>query len=318
MEEESTNEANILFLSSDIQVKEYSESLLKGEGYMINSHDKTESFLADLENKPFDLILMDFKGENVNGSELCKSIRNNFMLRHIPIILLIEKHHTIDKIKGIYAGADDYIEKPPQAGELLTRVKASLWRAQRDLDANPLTKLPGNASILRELEKRIADNEIFCAAYADLDKFKEYNDYYGFEWGDKIIKHTAFTLSNAIKIIGKDTDFVGHIGGDDFLFITSLDTVDAVCKKVIADFDASISSFYRKEDKEKGCITIKDRKGIVAKIPFMTISIGAASNYKRSITHTGQIIQIATELKTYSKTFPKSIYIIDRRSDNYK
>ena len=162
------------------------------------------------------------------------------------------------------------------------------------------------------------DQLLLVGSNADLDKFKEYNDYYGFEWGDKIIKHTAFTLSNAIKTIGKDTDFVGHIGGDDFLFITSLDAADAICKKIIADFDASISSFYRKEDKENGYITIKDRKGIVAKIPFMTISIGAASNYKRSITHTGQIIQIAAELKTYSKTFPKSIYIIDRRSGNHK
>lgn len=313
MEKEFTVEATILFLSSNSQLKEYIYSLLEGEGYIVSTHSDTGSFLDALEKQDFDLILMDFEEEKINGIELCKKIRNNSMLKHIPIILLVEKHHTIEKIKGIYAGADDYVEKPPQAGELLTRVKASLWRAKRDLDANPLTKLPGNASILRELERRINNKEIFCMAYADLDKFKEYNDYYGFGCGDQLIKHTALIIHNAIQELGEDTDFIGHIGGDDFLFVTLPESIESICKKIITDFDLSIPSFYKEEDRKKGYIVVKNRRGIMAQIPLITISIGIATNRQHQMTHTGQIIQVATELKQYAKTFPKSIYIIDRR-----
>ena len=308
-------EANILILNTDSKSSEYINSLLEGEGYIVNSYNDTDSFLIALEEKSFDLILIDMESKNINGIELCKKIRSDFMLRHIPIMLFVEKQHTIEKIKGIYAGADDYIEKPPHAGELLTRVKASLWRAKRDLDANPLTKLPGNASISKELDKRISAQEIFCAAYADLDKFKEYNDYYGFAWGDKLIQHTASVIYNAIKELGEENDFIGHIGGDDFIFITSPDSIENICKKIIYDFDMSIPSFYKEEDREKGCIVIKDRKGIVNEMPFITISIGVVTTRERKIIHSGQIIQIATELKAYCKTFPKSIYIMDRRRD---
>ncbi len=311
-------EANILLLSDDSEILQYVKSLLEGEGYVVNTYTDTNSFLIALEEKNFDLIIMELKGKEINGIELCKAIRSNFMLRHIPIILLVEKAHTIEKIKGIYAGADDYIEKPPHAPELLTRVKASLWRAKRDLDANPLTKLPGNASILKELEKKISNKEIFCAAYADLDKFKEYNDYYGFGWGDRLIQHTASVIYNAIRELGSENDFIGHVGGDDFLFITLPESVENICKKIVYDFDMSIPSFYKEEDKERGYIVIKDRKGILAEIPFITISIGIVSTKEKKITHAGQIIEIATELKNYCKTFPKSIYIMDRRKDYKK
>ncbi len=311
-------EANILLLSNDTEISRYIKSLLEGEGYIVDTYSDTSSFLIALEGKSFDLILMEVEGKNINGIELCKAIRSDFLLRHIPIILFVEKKHTIEKIKGIYAGADDYIEKPPPASEILTRVKASLWRAKRDLDANPLTKLPGNASILKELEKKINNKEIFCAAYADLDKFKEYNDYYGFGWGDKLIQHTASIIYNALKELGNENDFIGHIGGDDFLFITLPDAIENICKKIVYDFDISIPSFYKEEDRKKGYIVIKNRKGIITEIPFITISIGVVNTQQRKINHAGQIIQIVTELKNYCKTFPKSIYIMDRRKDYKK
>ncbi len=315
MEEDSILEATILILESDSENLSYIRNLLEGEGYIVNTYTDTNSFLIALERQDFNLIIIEFAGENIDGIELCKNIRNNFMLKHIPIILLVKKEHTIDKIKGIYAGADDYIEKPIQAGELLTRVKASLWRAKRDLDANPLTKLPGNVSIIKELERRIKNKETFTVAYADLDRFKEYNDYYGFEMGDKLIKHTASIIYNAIRELGSGNDFLGHIGGDDFIFIIQPESLDSICKKITYDFDLSIPSFYKEEDRARGYITIKNRQGVIANIPLITISIGVFTNYSKKALHTGEIIQTVTELKNYAKTFPKSIYMVDRRKD---
>jgi len=307
-------ETSILFLSKTISDNEQIITLLQGEGYTIKLYSDIDSFLIASENYDFNLMIIDFENNTPQGIQMCTQIKSNFMLKHIPLILLVTKNQSIERIKGIYAGADDYIEKPHHPIDLLTRIKANIWRAQRDLDANPLTKLPGNASILKELEKRIDSQGQFCIGYADLDKFKKYNDYCGFELGDKIIQHTASLIYTAIKELGSESDFLGHIGGDDFIFITSDEAIDSICKKIIYDFDLSIPSFYKDKDREKSSITTKDRSGIVTEIGFLTITLGVASNKQKKITHTGQIIQIATELKNYGKSFSKSICIFDRRN----
>ena len=306
-----TEDYRILFLTGDDSLKDYLQTLLQGEGYQVEGCKEEKNITEILWEGKSNLLIIDF--EHANAIEICKKVRANFTLHYIPIIVLINKEKTIEKIKCMYAGTDDYIEKPIQAAEILTRIKANLWRANRDLDANPLTKLPGNVTILKELEKRIKNKEIFCVAYVDLDKFKEYNDYYGFELGDKIIKYTAKILTDTLHELGTPNDFLGHIGGDDFLVITDWECVDEVCKRIVDDFDRSIPSFYTQDDLNKGYIIVKNREGKVTAIPMLTISIGVATNKKHAFTHVGQIIQIATELKTYAKSFPRSIYTFDRR-----
>ena len=251
---EETN--SVLIFTPDSELKEYIQKLLRGEGYEIEEANQLEVLQEKLSQEKIELLLIDSIGSST--IDICKKVRSDFTLRHIPIIVIVEKENTIEKIKAIYAGADDYVEKPINAGELLTRIKANLWRANRDLDANPLTKLPGNVSIFRELEKRLRDKEFFCVGYADLDKFKEYNDYYGFEWGDRVIKHTAKILANALKEVGLPNDFLGHIGGDDFIFITGWETINNVCENIIENFDKTIPSFYKEEDIKKGYIVVKN------------------------------------------------------------
>lgn len=304
-------ECRILILTQDNNLKNYLQTLFQGEGYQLEECKEEGKVTEILRSKKSNLLIIDF--EYANAIEICKKVRANFTLRYIPVIVLINKEQTIEKIKCMYAGADDYIEKPIQGAEILTRIKANLWRANRDLDANPLTKLPGNVTILKELEKKIKDKEIFSVAYVDLDKFKEYNDYYGFEWGDKVIKHTAKILTDTLQELGAPNDFLGHIGGDDFIFITSWECIDEICKRILEDFDSTILSFYTHDDLKKGYIIVKNRAGKVNAIPMLTISIGVATNKKRLFTHVAEIIQTATELKNYAKSFQKSIYTTDRR-----
>ncbi|MCP4652116.1 MAG: diguanylate cyclase [Candidatus Omnitrophica bacterium] len=304
-------ESRILALADNITAKNFLKNLLEGEGYAFTGRDDPKNITDDLIKNKIELLIIDF--ETANIVETCKKIRTNFALRHIPIIVLVSKVHTIQRIKCIYAGADDYVEKPIEAGELLTRIKANLWRANRDLDANPLTHLPGNVTILKELDEKLKNKEVFCVGYADLDKFKEYNDYYGFEWGDKVIQYTASVISDSIIELGTPGDFLGHIGGDDFLFITNWESVKAISEKVIAVFDKNINAFYKDDDLKKGYIIVKNREGKVTATSILSISIGIATNKFRKFTHVGQIIQTATELKGYAKTFSKSIYTIDKR-----
>jgi diguanylate cyclase (GGDEF)-like protein len=304
-------EFKIMIFSPDQEAIKFLRGLIEGEGWTLYICPPQQDIIDLLIKEKFDLVLIDY--ENGNAVNNCKKIRANFSLRYMPLMVMLNKTDTIEKIKVIYAGADDYVEKPIESGEILTRIKVNLWRASRDLDANPLTKLPGNVSILKELRNRLKNSETFCVGYADLNKFKEYNDYYGFEWGDKVIHYTASIITKALQEMGTPQDFLGHIGGDDFIFITSLNAVKNICEKIIEDFDKTIQQFYRDEDLKRGYIIVKNREGKITATSILSISLGVATNEKRTIKHVGEIVEIATELKSYAKTFAKSIYTIDHR-----
>jgi diguanylate cyclase (GGDEF)-like protein len=306
-------EGNILVIINDEQAREFLTLLLIGEGYKVKTAQSQTEAIAALAKESFNLLITDFHSGAVDGLQICKTIRQNFAFRHIPIILLIPGKEPMDRVKGIYAGADDYIEVPFEPGELLVRVKASLWRATRDLDANPLTKLPGNASVLKELELRIKSAHPFAVSYLDLNRFKEFNDYYGFERGDRVISQTASIIINSLEKYGTPADFLGHIGGDDFIFVTTPDCIEDVCTEIVQNFERIVPSFYNEEDLNRGYIIVKNRAGELCRIPLLTLSIGIVSNEYRPLDHIGQIIEISTELKNYAKTFGKNIYIKDRR-----
>ena len=304
-------EFKLLVCSENENSKNFLRGLVEGEGWHLQECASDQQVFETLIKNKFDMLILDY--QTGNPIELCKKIRNSFSLRYLPIMVLVQKEYTIEKIKIVYAGADDYIEKPIESGEILTRIKVNLWRASRDLDANPLTKLPGNVTILKEIKNRLKSSEAFCVGYVDLNKFKEYNDYYGFEWGDKVIQHTSAIVAQALKEHGDGNDFLGHIGGDDFIFITNADNIKNVCEKIIEDFDKTISTFYKPEDIARGYIIVKNREGKITATSVLSISIGVATNKYHPLKHVGEVIQIATELKAYAKTFSKSIYTIDRR-----
>ena len=167
----------------------------------------------------FDLILTDYMMPVMTGPEFCKELRKDVLLSHVPIIMLTGKGDIKDMVDGINAGADDYLIKPFEPESLLARINMIVKRTVRNLDANPLTHLPGNASIMEELQNLITSAKPFAVGYCDLDKFKIYNDKYGFEKGDEIIKATARVIIQASQEIGGTGVFVGHIGGDDFVFL---------------------------------------------------------------------------------------------------
>ena len=306
-------QGKILIIVNEVETQDFLAALLIGEGYEVKTCTNQEDGLEILKKEPFNLVLANFHAPYINGIEICKTIRRSFTLRHITVILLMDNKEPMEKIKGIYAGADDYIDKPFEPGEFLARVKASLVRMTRDLDANPLTKLPGNVSILKEIEARIKSQAPFAVGYLDLNKFKEFNDRYGFEIGDQVITHTALIIIEALEKLGSPQDFLGHIGGDDFIFLTTPDCIEVVCNKVIQDFDKTVVDFYNEVDKKRGYIITKNRLGQLCKIPFLSLSIGIVTNEHRPLTHVGQVIQIGNEVKNYAKTFGKSIYIKDRR-----
>jgi diguanylate cyclase (GGDEF)-like protein len=303
----------ILIADDDSDILDVIRISLETEGYqVIEAHDGKEAVEMIKKSTP-DLLITDFKMPKMCGDEVCKILKEDILIQHMPIIMLTGKGEVTDKIHGINAGADDYIVKPFEPQELVARVKMILRRTARDLDANPLTKFPGNVSIINEIRNCIDSNELFAVCYVDLNKFKAFNDKYGFEKGDEVIKNTARILISSVQEKGTPQDFIGHIGGDDFVVITVPSKVDELCKKIIADFNAMVPELYNKEDLKKGYVMGKDRQKKMRKIPPLSISIGVVTNEKRKINHVGEVSELGAELKEYAKSLPGSNYVKERR-----
>jgi len=303
----------ILLVDDDPDILDVLEIALSEENYEILKAGDGEEALRIIKSKPLNLVLVDYAMPKMNGRQVCIEVKKDVLLRYLPIIMVTGKGDIEDKVGGIEAGADDYIVKPFEPKELLARIKMVLRRSEMDLEANPLTRLPGNVSIINEFARKIESKTLFAVCYADLDKFKAYNDKYGFEHGDEVIRETARILIQATQQAGNPGDFIGHIGGDDFVVITDPQAADKICEKVIAEFDKKIPSFYKEADRKNGYITALDRQGKEQKIPLLSISIGVVTNEFRNIEHVAQIGEIGAELKSYAKHLERSNFIKDQR-----
>ncbi|OGX08613.1 MAG: hypothetical protein A2Z88_01585 [Omnitrophica WOR_2 bacterium GWA2_47_8] len=282
------------------------------ENYEVIQANNGKEGLSLVQSKNPNLIICDYMMPVMNGREFCKAMKKDILLRHIPVIMLTGKGESKDIVGGIEAGADDYLTKPFDPETLVARIKMILRRTVLSLDANPLTHLPGNTSIMEELQHCIDDVKDFAVGYADLDKFKIYNDNYGFERGDEIIREVARILIKVVREKSPEA-FVGHIGGDDFVFITQDPVIDEVCQKIIEEFDKTVPSFYNEKDRQSGFIIGKDRQGNEIKTGLLSISIGIVSSATHKITHVAQISESGAELKKFAKNIGKSNYVRDKR-----
>lgn len=267
------------------------------------------------ENPSIICIIMDLRMPHLDGFKTTSILKSNFNTYHIPIIILTSQLSIDDMIMAVQMGADDYMKKPCDPLELQARIIMNLRRTERDQNANPLTKLPGNATINRTILTRL--NKPIAILYIDLDNFKAYNDIYGFSAGDKLIIHTASLLALAIKNSGSPSDFLGHIGGDDFIIVSTPEKAEMLAENICTRFDHAVLSFYRPEDQAEKKIITTDRLGIARDFPLASLAIAIVTNEKRPLTSLPEIAQIAAELKQYAKTKPegmmKSNYVKDQR-----
>lgn len=284
---------------------------------LVVAHDGIEALNAIKQHPEIECIVMDLMMPHLDGFKTTHLLKSNFTTYHIPIMILTSQVSINDMLQAVALGADDYMKKPFDPLELKARVGMNIRRSLRDQNANPLTKLPGNAMIEQRINNQIPSP--IAVMYADLDNFKAYNDKYGYQKGDEIIIYTAQTLAQAIKSSGGEGDFLGHIGGDDFIMVSVPERAEAIAAAVCSSFDTGINNFYNDQDKAAGKIISTDRQGNVKEFPLVSISIAIITNEKRPLASSPQIAQIAAELKKYAKSKPGGVrgsnYVKDRRGD---
>ena len=281
---------------------------------VVTATDGVEAMKAVFETNP-DIIVLDYNMPRKNGLEVASDLKNNPLFAHIPIMIVTAYGEKHAKLKGLSMGIDDYLIKPVDADELVARIRMILKRNKQVLDTNPLSRLPGNPSIQARVEREIQKGGPFAVLYLDLNNFKAYNDTYGFEAGDRILKATANLLVKLTIQNENSEDFIGHIGGDDFIVVTSYERSEELARRITHAFDEIAPSFYNKTDRDAGHIVASDRQGNIKKFPFLSIAIGIVHNTTRPLNSFAQVSNIGTELKKGAKASDKSHYIVDRRKD---
>jgi diguanylate cyclase (GGDEF)-like protein len=260
-------------------------------------------------------VVLDARYAGASGEAVlatCRTLKANAFTGIVPVLLLTSPERLAD---GFAAGADEVVHPQLAEAEAIARLDALLRRSARDTDVHPSTRLPGARAIEGELRRRVARRAPFAACYADLDHFKEFNDRYGFHHGDRVIRLVAHILHDVVRGLCGDEGFVGHIGGDDFLFVVPLAAMPRVCDEVVRVFDELVPLQYSEQDRRMGYFFGKDRRGQLHRVPLMTVSIGVVTNQRRQFAGAAEVSELATEMKSFAKTQPGSLWAVDRRRE---
>lgn len=287
---------------------------LEREGFAVSTAEDGAEALLAIRKDPPDIAVLDLNMPNLDGFGVCRQLREDPAFEHLPVIILSAAGNRDNRVQGLNLGVDDFITKSIDIHELLARIRMILRRNKQGLDANPLTRLPGNISIETRIEEALAAGRQLAVLYLDLNQFKSYNDAYGYDAGDHVIKAAAQLLLKLTRANGSQ-DFLGHIGGDDFIILTDPVRMEPLAERIIKEFDALSPTFYNEEDRKRGRIISTDRQGALKEFPLLSISIGICHNGQRTLNSYAQISQLGTELKKAAKKLTGSACVVDRRRD---
>ena len=295
---------------------------LKDRYHVITVSD-TNAIFQQAKKSSVDMILLDSRFADADGFEICKGLKKESSTQEIPIIFITADKSVTAEEKGFEAGAADFITKPFNAPTVLARIKNQLKLSEAikelkrlnklALDANPNTGLPGNNSIRSELQRVVNQKLPVCVVYADLDHFKIYNDTYGFAQGDDVIIFTANVIQVALSSAGCHDAFLGHVGGDDFVFVVPSEKCAAVADEIINRINLGITEFYSAEDAERGYILAMNREGEEKRHPLVSLSMGAVDLAQRNLASAFEVIDICTETKKAAKKQPGSNILLCQR-----
>jgi GGDEF domain-containing protein len=294
------------------QLPEALRRWLAGLGVPIVTVESGDELMAlSLRGRPR-VVAFDARQEKAQSLDALRRVKGDSYTGVVPcVVATCEADGAF--AEAFEAGADEVMQNGMAAAEATTRLDAMLRRSDRDLVVHPSTRLPGAVEIEAEITRRLNEGKLFATCYADLDHFKEFNDRYSYYDGDRVIYLLSRILHDVVKGLLGPRGFVGHIGGDDFIFVIPAEEINAVCSEILDVFDTLIPLQYNDQDRRAGYFFGKDRRGQLHRVPLMTLSIGIVTNRHRRFAHPAQVSELATEMKSYAKTLPGSVFVVDRR-----
>lgn len=309
----------ILIAGSDIIPGREHRVLLEATGYQLLMLDDLQPAISLLLEDPPDMLIIAREFGNGKGAEaLLNAVRACLQKTNIPVLLVLDESQLTTGINWKTFAVDDILVRPYSPELLVARVSLAEERMIRVFDNNPLSRLPGNTSILKAIQRAIDAPESHGVCYIDIDNFKPYNDRYGFSQGDDVILMVARIMVNVIDEIARQGSFVGHVGGDDFVFIVREEHVKAVCERILVNFEVVRNMFIPAEDLKAGCYVEKDRQGRETVYGLLSLSIAVVVTANHNFCHSGEVAAVASEIKHFVKQKEGSNYMIDRRARKAK
>lgn len=307
--------ANILVVEDEILIARLLKQTLEIEGHqtinLLNGEDAVQFALRETPH----LIILDIMLPHMDGYEVIRRLRNHPKSMHIPIIVLSALDSPEDKVRAFERDVDDYIIKPFNTDELLARIRRQLRRVQQSF-LSPLTGLPGGLQVVRAINYKLGTRDPWSILYLDLDNFKAFNDVYGFLAGNNMILLVGQISQGVVHKYGNADDFVGHIGGDDFVIVTTPDRSNALCSRILSSYKEKSLSLYRQEDLQRGSISGMDRKGRPYQFPLVSLSIGVVSNQTCRLHSIQEVGYLAAEAKRHAKQSTNNIYCLPCRRED--
>ncbi|MFI5273231.1 MAG: response regulator [Ktedonobacterales bacterium] len=303
----------ILVVEDDPMLGRLLREALEAEGFVAVLAPSGEEGLSFALREVPQLLLLDIMLPGIDGFEVVNRLRAHAKTAHIPVVMLSARHDTAVRVNAFEHLVDDFLTKPYNHDELMARIGMRLRQVRENL-LSPLTGLPSGLAVERAIEHQLAAPGAWSILYIDLDNFKAYNDAYGFLRGNELIRLLAQLAADAVRTHGNLGDFVCHVGGDDFVVITTPERVAPVCEQLIATWDRESRAYYSAEDLARGSLRGTDRQGQPQTYPLLGVSIGVVTNAQRPITSIEAVSQIAAEVKHKAKSIPGSAYYVDQRT----
>ncbi len=251
--------------------------------------DKTRQVLPHL-------IVLDIMLPDIDGYEVCRTLRTSTRTSHIPVIFLTQKDERSDKLQGLELGADDYITKPFDIEELKLRVQGAIRRSERESLTDPRSGLPAGRLIEEQL-RRIIREEGWALMDLRISEFASFNDVYGFVAGDDVLRFAAMLLGEIVDAHGTPNDFIGHAGGDNFIIISTDEAMPNIRKAVEERFNEEVQTHYNFMDRQQGFVQTTGADGQPAQSSLMSMAMGVISPKEHRFADIREITEMAAEAR---------------------
>ena len=286
------SEGRILVVEDDFDISNMLRIYFQSQGYEVTVAPRGGDALEMCRQQLPHIVVLDIMLPDIDGYEVCRQLRGNLRTKHIPIIFLTQKDERSDKIHGLELGADDYITKPFDVEELKLRVKNSMARAAYESLTNPTTGLP-SSKLIEEQLRGLMRRDDWGIIYAGIKGLEAFSEVYGFVASDEVLHFTAMVLGETVDTLGTPNDFIGHIGGDDFIVITEKRLIRPIVKDLMNRFADGIGTHYDFKARQQGYIVVRDKHGNEQKVGLMELAIGIITSDDGPFTDIREITEAA-------------------------
>jgi PleD family two-component response regulator len=288
--------ARLLIVEDDIDISNMLKIYFNGLGYDTDVAMRGSEALEKTRQVLPHLIVLDIMLPDIDGYEVCRTLRTNTRTSHIPVIFLTQKDERSDRLQGLELGADDYITKPFDIEELKLRVQGAIRRSERESLTDPRSGLPAGRLIEEQLRKIIRETGW---AFLDvrINHFDPFKDVYGFVASDDVLRFAGMLLGEVLDELGTSGDFLGHAGGDNFVILTTEGASEGIRQKLKERFSEEVKTHYNFMDRQQSFILAANGDGQMEQFPLMTLAVGLVKPSQQSFSDIREITELAAEAR---------------------